>query len=195
MFVVSVVHLFSILCCVVFLCVLFVFLVFLVCPTLSMSLDCSFVIVPSVLSNVYMGMIRPFFLATDYQRPLIFSYGSLRVATICILGASKVTFFIQKPVIYLPSWGQTACLILFCISAGDIFGCRVLGVVKLVPISILGLLLGLNFSIENVWFQWIHTLQVFSDILMRLFPRYMANILEISIWTSKKVIFWNISKH
>jgi hypothetical protein len=99
----------------VFLCVLFVFLVFLVCPTLSRSLDCPFVIAPSVLSNVYMGMIRPFVLATDYQRPLIFSYGSLGVATICILGASEVTFFIQKSVIYLSSWGQTACLILFCI--------------------------------------------------------------------------------
>ena len=88
-----VVHLFSILCCVVFLCVLFVFLVFLVCPTLSLSLDCPFVTAPSVFSNVYMGMIRPFFLGTDYQRSLIFSYGSLGVATICILGASEVTFF------------------------------------------------------------------------------------------------------
>ena len=112
---VSVVHLFSILCCVVFLWVLFIFLVFLVCPTLSVSLDCPFVIVPSVFSNVYMGMIRQFVLATNYQRPLILSYSSLGVATICILGASKVTFFIQKSVIYLPSWGRTECMILFCI--------------------------------------------------------------------------------
>ena len=41
----------SLLC--VLCCVLFVFVLCLVCPVLTVSLDCSFLIAPKVFSNVY----------------------------------------------------------------------------------------------------------------------------------------------
>jgi hypothetical protein len=46
-------HLFSF--CVMLL-ILFVFVLFLVCPVLAVSLDCPFLIVSSVFSNVYFGL-------------------------------------------------------------------------------------------------------------------------------------------
>ena len=45
---VSVAHLFSFLCC-----VLFVFILCLMCPMLPVSLDCPFLVAPSVFSNFY----------------------------------------------------------------------------------------------------------------------------------------------
>ena len=50
---VCVAHLFSFLCC-VFFCflLLFVFILHLVCPMLPVSLDCPFLIAPSVFSNI-----------------------------------------------------------------------------------------------------------------------------------------------
>jgi hypothetical protein len=49
------VHPFSFLCCVVlYCCVLFVFVLYLVCPMLSVSLDCSFLIALSIFSIVYL---------------------------------------------------------------------------------------------------------------------------------------------
>ena len=51
---VRVAHLFSFLCCVLWVFfALFIFVLCLVCPTFPVSLDCSFLIVPSVFSNVY----------------------------------------------------------------------------------------------------------------------------------------------
>ena len=41
----------------VMLLILFVFVLFLVCPVLSVSLDCPFLIVSSVFSNVYLGPV------------------------------------------------------------------------------------------------------------------------------------------
>ena len=49
---IRVVHMFSFLCCVVFY-VLFVFVLCLVCPMLTVSLNISFLNVPLVFSNVY----------------------------------------------------------------------------------------------------------------------------------------------
>ena len=53
---VRVAHLFSFLCCVFF--VLFVFVLCLVNPMLPVSLDCPFVIAPSVFFNVYQYMVN-----------------------------------------------------------------------------------------------------------------------------------------
>jgi hypothetical protein len=49
---IRVAHMFSFLCCVVFY-ILFVFVLCLVCPMLTVSLCISFLNVPSVFSNVY----------------------------------------------------------------------------------------------------------------------------------------------
>jgi uncharacterized membrane protein YjgN (DUF898 family) len=49
---VLVAHIFSFLCCGVFLC-LFVFVLCVVCPVLQVSLGCPFLISPSVFFNVY----------------------------------------------------------------------------------------------------------------------------------------------
>ena len=52
---VCVTHCFSVMCCVKFCFLyLFAFVLCLVCPILPMSLDCSFLIAPSVFSNVYL---------------------------------------------------------------------------------------------------------------------------------------------
>ena len=58
----SVAHLFSFLCCVFMFC--FFFVLYLVCPMLLVSLDCLFLIVPSVFSkacfrtgNIFHGTI------------------------------------------------------------------------------------------------------------------------------------------
>jgi len=53
-------HLFSFLCCVLFLfcCVLFVFVLCLVCPMLSVSLGCPFLIAPSVFSKAYFNCLK-----------------------------------------------------------------------------------------------------------------------------------------
>ena len=49
----SVLLIFSVFCVVLSFCVLFVFVLYLVCPMLTMSLDCPFSITPSVFSNGY----------------------------------------------------------------------------------------------------------------------------------------------
>ena len=50
---VRVAHLFSFLCCVLFVCVLC-----LACPMLPVSFECPFLIAPSVFSNVYIQLIN-----------------------------------------------------------------------------------------------------------------------------------------
>ena len=52
---VHVVHLFRFLCCVL---LLFVFILCLMCPVLTVSLDCPFFIAPSGFSDIYFQILR-----------------------------------------------------------------------------------------------------------------------------------------